>query len=93
MLEVMRHLSTSDPAWIVQVETPAVVSYFELATGVLNGAIIREQAVRAARERGGAECDVRKMLNWAEAVMDHEAESALRRGCSPAGSRKRRASR
>lgn len=74
MLEFMQHLCACDPAWIVRVETPAVVSYFELAGGVLAGVITREQAVHVACERGGAEVGARGMLNWAKAALDHQAE-------------------
>lgn len=75
-LEWMRHLCACDSDWLVRVETPAVVSYFELVQGVLDGTITRAQAVLTASERGGPEKGIRMMLNWAYGVMNHEADLA-----------------
>ena len=91
-LEFMRHLCACDPGRIVRVETPAVVSYFELATGVLAGAITSDQALRAARERGGSEAGVRGMLNWAKAALENEEDRARRYGGSARTGRRRPAS-
>lgn len=77
-LEWMRHLCACESGWQVRVETPAVVSYFELVQGVLDGAITRDQAVLTASERGGPEKSIRMMLNWAYGVMNHEADLARR---------------
>jgi hypothetical protein len=75
-LEWMRHLCACDPAWIVRVESPAVVSYFDLVAGVLAGVITRDQAVRAACECGYTEAGARQMLNWVKGVLDHYADPA-----------------
>lgn len=48
-----------------------MVSCFELVEGVLAGAITRDQALRAACERGGTEADARTWLNWAKTAVDH----------------------
>src|SRR5438552_1655937 len=61
MLEFMRHLCAS-PGWTVRVETVSVTGYYELVAGVLAGVITPDEAVRAARGRGGTEADVRRAL-------------------------------
>jgi hypothetical protein len=87
MLEFMRHLCGCWSAWSVRVETPVMVSCFELVEGVLSGAITRDQALCAACERDGTEADARAWLNWAKTAVDYADPARRNRG--PARTRRR----
>lgn len=76
MLEWMDHLCAY-PAWTVRVATVTVTGYYELVAGVLAGVVTSDEAVRAARERGGTEAGVRGALNVVKSALDHEPALAL----------------
>jgi hypothetical protein len=78
MLEFMDHLCAY-PAWAVRVEMVTVTGYFELVAGVLADTITPDEAVRAARERGGTETDVRRELNGVKSAIDTQWEWAPQR--------------